>query len=296
MDLCILRNVGTEAAKGVELGEGDPMKTLKVFVCAMLLVWGISGSASATPYLLPSVSSSVGGGWFDVNQGPTNYCWLASASNMLAYSQWNGGFANADAIFTEATGHWSNVDGNPYYAIDWWFDGTNLKQGVAGWPQVTTPGGGYYLTSDPGLGFAENTNGLALANIQTYLSGDVSGQRAFSILLGNTGGGIHWLTGWGYEGDGTTNGITGVYFTDSFDGVTNNWQSSPLNCASGDCYLNVYTDYYIISMVAMDYNSLGTPPGYTNPPGGTVPDPASTLLLFGMGLSGLFFTRRSLKK
>ena len=46
-----------------------------------------------------------------------------------------------------------------------------------------------------------------------YVTGNVAATRVFSMLLGDGDGGIHWLTGWGY--DDTTAG--GVWVTDSWD-------------------------------------------------------------------------------
>ena len=257
------------------------MKRLMVLLCVLILVCGITGTATGTSIYLPGVAS--GSGWSDVEQATSSsYCWVATASNMLAYSGWNGGFANSAAIYAESIGHWTNMNGNPYYDIDWWFTGTNLKAGDAEWPQLTSDGGGYYSAGDFSMGFAEDTNGLAPVDVKDWLKWDVANQRAFTMLLGNTSGGTHWLTGWGYES--VAGAVTGVYFTDSFDGLSQ-LLYSPLNCSSGDCYLNVYTSYYMISMESLEYNSDGVPPnGGGN---GTVPEPTSTLLLLGIGLFGL---------
>ena len=85
-----------------------------VLACVVLLVCGTVGTARGAPVLLTGLTTNVGGGWSDVEQTTfTNLCWAASSSNMLAYSGWNGGFADAAGVFGELSGHWSNQFGNP---------------------------------------------------------------------------------------------------------------------------------------------------------------------------------------
>ncbi len=266
------------------------MKKLIVLLCAVVLVCGLTGAASGAPVYLANVTPT--SGWSDVYQGAgTNYCWLASASNMLAYAGWTGGasLTAAGDIFSYSTGHWTNVNGNPYYAVEWWFDGTNSNQGQVGWPLVTG-GGDFYTTTlfNSSLGWAANDSGLSHANVDSFLEFDVSNNRVFTMLLGDASGGIHWLTGWGYETNGTD--ITGVYVTDSFNDGTPTLTFSPLDCSSGVCHLGVYSSFYVISMESLAFNSGNILPNYVPPD--TVPDPASTLLLLGISMAGLVAAKR----
>jgi len=265
-----------------------------VLLCVLILVCGITERARAESFVLNVTS---GGGWLDVAQ-PTSssYCWAASASNMLAYSGWNGGFISPAGIFGEFSSHWSNEFGNPYYGINWWFDGT----GEGSPADVTTPGGGGYYSEalfDAKNGYAEPNYPLGntfYGNVWSYVTGNVAANRVFSMNLGDSGSGIHWLTGWGY--DVTAAGDHNVWVTDSWTGGAaagfwmtlrddgthwvSDYESSSCNGGQGgDC------GWYVRAMDSLQINSPIVPPnGGGN---GTVPEPTSTLLLLGIGLFGL---------
>jgi hypothetical protein len=266
------------------------MKKQSVVLLAAFLVCGVTGTAHATAVYLSDLAPD-GSGYLDVEQPiGSNYCWACASANMLAYSGWDGGFPSNGAIFSEFTSHWTNDFGNPYYAINWWFDGTNDSPPSPGWSQVTTPGGGYYsealfnaYNGYGEIGFPSYPDSIPVVDWVQY---NLDNNRVFSMLLGTEEGGIHWLTGWGYEED-PAGDIVGVYFTDSLDGITQ-LLYSPLTQTGDLFYLSTYTeDWHVLAMDSLGYNINDIPPNQTE----QFPEPA-TLLLTGLGLAGIGFARK----
>ena len=129
------------------------MKTLRVFLCAMLLVWGISGTVSASP--INVYDDGVGNGtWQDVNKtgsADTFLCWAVGAANSLAwtgYWGWNpagGGsyISSATDILSAFNTGWNDRTGTPMYAYEWWMTTRTATQLPGGYT-FDTPGQGFY--------------------------------------------------------------------------------------------------------------------------------------------------------
>lgn len=164
-----------------------------------------------------------GGSWSDADKSRKNrdddmLCWAASAANLLQWTRWGNvhGMTTADQMFTYLQQHWTDDGGNPYYALQWWFGGTNMAQGVPGWAQVDVAGGGFF----PGQSLwnfihRSSDRAQALSTIDSYLRSGYAVSLRVSTGAVNSG---HFVTCWGYEfRAGNTGDYAGVYLTDSDD-------------------------------------------------------------------------------
>ena len=287
------------------------MKNLKVFLCVMFLVLSITGIAGAV-----RVNNYDGGlgTWIDVNKtnvfGPeSNFCWIASASNALAWTGWQGWnpitnsyIASGADIYNAFKADWSNRTGNPMFAYDWWFttNTANSKGLPLGGYLFDTPGKGFYsqalFNTEHGF-WAEN---VPVGNYQYFddaILGYINDDRAINIdLTGTSDSGLpygHTLTVWGLDLDNNK-----IYLTDSDDGVTAEKEYGFTQHADGywyiDDYTNLYTtnkDFKIIDVQRLNINVDGIEPNT----GGQIPEP-TTILLVGFGLIGLRGLRKKFKK
>ena len=164
-----------------------------------------------------------GGTWADAdktwNGQDNNLCWAASASNVLEWTRWGRvpGLATSDQIFQYFQDHWTNQGGDPYYAWDWWFDGTNLSLWAA---QVDVPGGGFWTAYNfPDYFRMDYMETTVLQSALRDLS------DGYGVTLSVMGPGSHSITCWGvaYDNDPLITDIArvyrGVYVTDSDDGI-----------------------------------------------------------------------------
>lgn len=256
-----------------------------VFLCAMFLVFSITGVVGAVPTYVDGVTALTG--WYDVSQGTSEMCWAATASNVLAYTGWDGGFANADAIFSYYQGHWQDDFGNTWPAIRWFFDG--VDDTTYGPARVTTPGGDFYSWSyfDSNVGAYQDP-----ADAWTAITDYVG--RSHDAIPDNEAGLYiflddpdemfdHWVTVWGYDTDGGNK----IVITDSFYNA-NSLDTYTVSLSGGEWILDgAYSGYSIGTVSRLNLNFEGIPPK-------TVPEP-STLLLLGSGLIGIVVLRKKAK-
>lgn len=260
------------------------MKKLAVLMFAVVLACGTAGRAAGAPVFVSGVTEA--SGWLDVEQGFNDYCWAATSANMLAFSGWNGGFADNSAIFNYFTSHWSDDFGNPYYATNWFFDGSNEGPTDPGDTVPTTPGGNFYNEALwwAHFGYAEYDyppGNSFYDRVWDYVTDNVTDGRSFTMLVGPGDAGQHWVTGWGYEDTDK------VWITDSWDGSSDIF---PMTLTwNGSRFVSNYggNDWNVLAMGSMAPNSDNIPPNQQGGgPDGNGPEPA-TLLLLAAGMLGL---------
>jgi len=293
------------------------MKNLKVFICAMLLVLGITTIAGAAPTY---VYDGGLGTWSDVNKtsvigNPDSLlCWAASASNALAWTGWRGWdsgtstyISTTAAIYAQFDAGWGNHTGSAIYAYEWWMTDHTTANSNFG-ETLDSQGKNFYpgVVSDPHLaGSVVNFVQDGVANqIYNFLGTYINDDRGIvaSIDVPNGPGQIgpysHAVTVWGW--DPTLNLI---YITDSDDGVMALQTYSFFQLGVGgevyiDNYTNLYTqatDVQITELVRLNRNSTGIEPNRPTGPDGQIPEP-TTILLIGSGLIGLWGFRKKFKK
>lgn len=219
---------------------------MKIFTIIALLLFAASPALSDT-YM---ITDSWGGAWADAEKTTINtdddlMCWAGAASNILEYTGWGqvGGMTTTDDMFAHYTASFTDQGGNPYFGFDWWFDGTNNVQGVAGWAQEDVDGGGGFY---PTLNIDDyrqwtSTDSTALSTLDTWM------HDGYGTTIGIAGNMAHAITAWGFEYDVTDpDYYTGIYVTDSDDDKTN-WPTYPDSLAYYGLEFNSVLDRWYLS-------------------------------------------------
>jgi hypothetical protein len=194
---------------------GIALSTLLFVAVLLVVLLATIGTASAGTYY---VWDDWGGTWADAEKSSDNtedddMCWAASSSNVLEWTGWGkvGGLTNTDEMFGYFQDHWTDLGGNPWYAWDWWFDGTNDGPSTYPWSQVDVAGGGFFTGYDiDDYRFYSSSTSLALSNVDGLL------HAGYGTTLTVAGPGAHSITVWGFETDGNGD-YAGLYVTDSDD-------------------------------------------------------------------------------
>lgn len=199
--------------------------------------------AQATEYWVPGTSRE--SGWYDVNKTfsqefpDSQMCWAASASNMLAWWQYNNPeYNDLAAMDTPGSGQeifdtfktaYENDGGIQAYGILWYLQGDTNEDYL---PPLTEEGkemGGYYGNAITQI-YSERPIRLGLYNVRVADSASiVSGflkdciVNGYSVGLGIYGKTIdgkdiaHAVTLWGIDYDEERQMIQKMYLTDSDD-------------------------------------------------------------------------------
>ena len=254
-------------------------KRTVLFVVAGILALG--GSSFADIY---QVWDTYGGTWADADKtwtDDTNLCWAAASSNILAYTRWGrvGGMTTTDEMFGYFKAHWNDKVGNPYYALGWWWNGANDKQGNLTWAQVDVGGGGFYPTlSIDNYRRWDGETSTALSTLDTWL------HDGYACTVAITGPFAHAITAWGFAYNTTPTGrdYTGIYVTDSDDSV-NDLRYYNLVHTGSRWYLSNYLGFgsteYISEVCGLELNP--------------VPAPGALVLgMLGLSIAGLKFRKK----
>jgi len=240
-------------------------RTFLATTLAIVLLFA-AGDAVAGTY---EIWDDWGGTWADAEKTSDNseddlLCWAASASNVLEWTGWGqvGGMTTTDDMFGYFQDHWTDVGGNPYYAWDWWFDGTNDSPNTSSWAQVDVSGGGFWSGEDiSDYRYYSTDDSAAMATIDSWL------HSGYGTTISIGGAGAHSITVWGFETD-SAGDYAGLYVTDSDDdeGGTGTRPDKlryyDVAYSNSRWYLDDYAGsdgWYITEVVALDHNPAAVP-------------------------------------
>ncbi len=248
------------------------------------LLLAVAGPAAASTYY---IWDDWGGIWSDAEKSSDNteddlLCWAASSSNILEWTGWGlvGGMTNTDQMFQYFQDHWTDLGGNPYYAWDWWFDGTNDGPSDSNWAQVDVPGGGFWLGEDINdYRHFSDDDPTAMSTIDSWL------HDGYGMTLSIGGAMAHSITCWGFDYS-DLDGYLGVWVTDSDDDKggaaprPDSLRYYDVALSGGQWWLQDYygaSNSYITEVVALAAGPI-------------IPEP-TTMTLLGLGLAGIVLRR-----
>ncbi len=195
----------------------------------------LGGLASAATFWVEGVSLK--SGWYDADKDSRdvgNMCWAATASNMLAWWQDRNpqfkemGPQGHEAIWNTYRQAFQNCSGEPFYVLQWWFNGVLATDKI----KLTDYGkgqGGYYKRLAESCGRPFPGTDLkwetVAANSSTRLRELM--EQGYAVAIGirrlDDHNKIlpvwHMLSLWGVEFDEKTQQVTAVYLTDSNDSM-----------------------------------------------------------------------------
>ncbi len=182
--------------------------------------------ATGTTYM---ITDDWGGTWSDAEKIPPDdpdgeppglgddfMCWAASASNILAWTEWGlvEDMRNADEMFDYFEAHWTDEGSGQDVAWEWWFSGVNIisDQDAA---EVDAPGGAFFRSEDVQNYFrTESDDAQVMVAIDEFL------HDGYGCGLGvyDDDDVAHAITVWGFDYDESDpDYYVGVYVTDSDD-------------------------------------------------------------------------------
>ncbi|MDR2014889.1 MAG: PEP-CTERM sorting domain-containing protein [Azoarcus sp.] len=151
--------------------------------------------------------------------GDTNLCWAAAAANMLAYTGWGNvnGFKTEDDIFSYYRNSFTDMGGDPDFALEWFAKGSYTPIGWNEWAQPTTAdAGNFWPNANISFGYIEYSDWSSKDLLLPYLQDGY----AVALTIGlydedgeRTGG--HAVTVWGATYDNNYGKLMSLLVSDS---------------------------------------------------------------------------------
>lgn len=256
---------------------------MTIFHAAILIHLSGTAALSGSYYLVDSTT------YYDADKSSDNsdddlMCWAASVSNLLAWTGWGSVYSsNEDKLFSYFQEYWTDAGSTIYNGLYWWFTGENLYT-YRGWAQEEVDGGGGFYPAYRVTDYLAGTDNPSSA--MDAIASLLQNGYAIGLSLYNGGSSGHAVTLWGYETD-SENNFSGIWITDSDDGLIDTLVYYDVICSDGKWYLQNFYGYYTYYI----YQVLGLESIPSTIASSAVPAPG-TMLLFASGLACLSLVRR----